>query len=100
MWRGKLLIHLMKALLTCILIGAFALAASAGEPSEKQRTIIVRKAHPATVTGSHIPRNVKRVGNTYDTPQSIYVIDREKVDRTGARDLADLLRRTPIVGVR
>ena len=90
----------MKALLTSILIGAFAFAASAGEPSGTQRTIIVRKAQPAAVTGSHIPRNARRIGNTYDTPQSIYIIDRQKVDRTGARDLADLLRRTPIVGVR
>ena len=90
----------MKALLASILIGAFAFAASAGEPSEKQRTIVVSRVQPSAVTGSHIPRNAKRVGNTYETPQSIYVIDRQKMDRTGARDLADLLRRTPIVGVR
>jgi hypothetical protein len=90
----------MKALLTSVLIGAFAFAAAAREPSGTQRTIVVRRAQPAALTGSHIPRNARRIGNTYETPQSIYIIDCQKTERTGARDLADLLRRTPVVGVR
>ena len=79
----------MKALLTSMLLGAFALAASANETPASQRTIVVRKAQPQTVTGTNIPRHVKRIGNTYETPQTVYVIDRRKIERTGARDLAD-----------
>jgi outer membrane cobalamin receptor len=90
----------MKALLTSILLGAFAIAACANDAPPARRTIIVRRAEPATVTGSNIARNVKRIGNTYDTPQNVYVIDRERIDRTGATTVADVLRRVPFVGIR
>ena len=89
----------MKALLTSILLGAFALTAAAGETSATQRTFYVRKV-PKAVTGSNIPRNVKRIGNTYDTPQNIYVIDRTRIERSGAQSVGDLLRRVPFARVR
>ena len=58
------------------------------------------KTQPAAVTGSNIPRSAKRIGNTYDTPLAVQVIDRTKIERSGARTLAQLLRREPWISVR
>lgn len=53
-----------------------------------------------TVTGTHIERPVKRIGRTYDTPQSIHVIDRKRIEQSGASTVAQLLRRQPGIRVR
>jgi len=51
------------------------------------------------VTGSLIPRTVKRQGGIVDTPQNVYVLDREEMQRYGAATTADALRRLPGVRV-
>ena len=90
----------MKTLIAILLAGGFALAAQAGEPDSGQRTLVIRKTKPTTVTGTNIVRPVKRIGNTYDTTHAIYVIDRTRIEQSGASSVAQLLRRQPGVSVR
>jgi outer membrane cobalamin receptor len=86
----------MKTLIATLLASALTFTASAGD-KPNQRTIVVLRAKPVAVTGTNIARPVKRIGKTYDTPQSVYVIDRRQIERSGARDLSDLLHRAPFV---
>lgn len=58
------------------------------------------KSKPVTVTGSNISRPAKRIGNTYDTPLAIRVIDRRQIEQSGARTLGQLLRREPGISIR
>lgn len=90
----------MKKLLAVLLIGGFALAAQAGDTDSGKRTLIVRKIKPATVTGTNIARPVQRIGNTYDTSHAIRVIDRTRIERSGASSVAQLLRREPGISIR
>lgn len=90
----------MKTLIAILLVGGFALAAHAGDSESGQRTLIVRKIKPATVTGTNIARPVARIGNTYDTPHAIHVIDRTRIEQSGASSVAQLLRRQPAIGIR
>ena len=90
----------MKALLAVLLASGFAMTAQAGDPDLGKRAPIVRKAKPSVVTGTNIARPVQRVGNTCDTPHSIYVIDRTRIERSGASSVAQLLRRYPGVSIR
>ena len=76
------------------------MSAQAGDGDSGKRTLIVRKTKPTVVTGTNIARPVRRIGNTYDTPTSIYVIDRTRIERSGASSVAQLLRRQPGVSVR
>ncbi len=86
------LIFIMKALLAGIVaVGC----AHSGVQSPG-----VGKDQPAAITGTNIAQPAKRVGRTYDSPQAIRVIDREKIDQSGARSVGDLLRREPGVRVR
>ena len=84
----------MKTLLAILLLTGSALAADPGarEPA--------RKSKPAVVTGTNIAQPVRRIGNTYDTPQSIQVIDRTRIERSGASSVVQLLRRQPGVSIR
>ncbi len=82
----------MKALLAGLLVVG---CAHAGDRSSNPG-----KDQAAATTGTHITRPVKRVGNTYDTAQAVTVIDRERIDRSGARSVGELLRREPGVRVR
>ena len=43
---------------------------------------------------------VRRVGNTYDTVQNIHVIDRQRLEQSGASSVAGVLRRYPGIGIR
>ena len=90
----------MKTLIAVLLAGGFALAAQAGESDSGQRTLVIRKTKPVTVTGTNIARPVKRIGNTYDTTHAIYVIDCTRIEQSGASSVAQLLRRQPGVGIR
>lgn len=60
----------------------------------------VGKDQPAAITGTNIVQPAKRIGRAYDSPRAIRVIDREKIDQSGARTVGDLLRREPGVHVR
>ena len=82
----------MKALLAVLVFTGCALAGD--------RAPIAGKNHDEVVTGSHIARPVKRIGRTYDTPMPVQVIDRERIDRSGASSVGQLLRREPGVSVR
>jgi outer membrane cobalamin receptor len=48
-----------------------------------------------TVTGSHIPREVQRIGRTTDSIAPVYVLDRTDIDRSGATSVGAVLRRVP-----
>ena len=85
----------MKTLLAVLLACGCALAAQAGDSDSGQRTLLVRKVKPMTVTGTNIAQPAKRIGNTYDTPQAIHVIDRAHIEQSGASSLGQLLRRFP-----
>lgn len=89
----------MKTLIAIILAGGFALTALAGDTDSGKRTLVILKTKPKTVTGTNISRPVKRIGNTYDTPHAIYVIDRTRIERSGASSVAQLLRREPGIGI-
>ena len=47
------------------------------------------------ITGSHIPVKVKRYGRTADTVSLVYVLDRKDLERSGAANVGDALRRLP-----
>ena len=79
------LIAIMKTFLFVFLLAGWAHAAERATTS---------------VTGTHIARPVKRIGQTYDTPQSIRVIDRKQIEQSGASTVAQLLRRQPGIRVR
>ncbi|MCX7865701.1 hypothetical protein [Limisphaera sp. VF-2] len=49
------------------------------------------------ITGSHIPREVKRMGQTADTPFPIHILDSRDIERSGAATVAEALRRVPAV---
>ncbi len=90
----------MKTLLVSLLVAAFAVGAQAGDSESGPRTLVVRKVQSRTVTGSNISRPVHRVGNTYDTVQNIHVIDRQRLEQSGASSVAGVLRRYPGIGIR
>ena len=90
----------MKALLAILLATGTAMTALAGDADSGRRTLIVRKIKPSVVTGTNIARPVRRIGNTYDTPQAIFVIDRTRIEQSGASSVAQLLKRQPGVGIR
>jgi outer membrane cobalamin receptor len=90
----------MKTLLVALLAGAFAAGAQAGDSESGPRTLVVRKVKSKTVTGSNIARPVNRVGNTYDTMQTVHVIDSRAIEQSGATSLAGVLRRYPSIGIR
>ena len=94
------LITRMKTLLAVLLACGCTLAARAGDSDSGQRTLVVRKVKPTTVTGTNIAQPAKRIGNTYDTPQAIRVIDRTHIEQSGASSLGQLLRGYPGVGIR
>ena len=98
--RPIALIVSMKAFLAVLLAVSFAMTALAGNPDSGNRTLIVRKIKPTAVTGTNIARPVKRIGNTYDTSLAIHVIDRTRIEQSGASSVAQLLRRYPAVGIR
>ena len=85
----------MKTLLALLLVCGCALHARAGDSDSGRRTLVVRKVKPTIVTGTNIAQPVKRLGNTYDTPQAIHVIDRAHIEQSGASSVAQLLRRFP-----
>ena len=93
--RAIALIARMKMLLAVLLACGCALTARAGDSGFGQRALAVRKVKLMTVTGTNIAQPVKRIGNTYDTPQAIQVIDRTHIEQSGASSVAQLLRRLP-----
>lgn len=74
--KGKLVVAGKKAVL--------AKAAPAGE---------VRLIRPI-VTGSYLPRTVRRYGTIAETSSPVYVIDQEQIQRSGAATLAGVMRAT------
>lgn len=55
------------------------------------------KESKRVITGSHIPREVKRMGQTADTPFPIHILDSRDIERSGAATVAEALRRVPAV---
>jgi outer membrane cobalamin receptor len=47
------------------------------------------------ITGSHIPAKLKRYGRTADTVSLVYILDREDLERSGAANVGEALRRLP-----
>ena len=82
----------MKSFLALLLFTGCATAAQAGVPDSGKCTLVV--------TGTNIARPLKRMGNTYDTPQAIHVIDRTHIDQSSARSVAQLLRGYPGIVIR
>jgi outer membrane receptor for Fe3+-dicitrate len=52
------------------------------------------KTEKVVITGSLIPRTMRRSGNITDTPSSVYVIDRKQLERSGAASVTQALRMT------
>ena len=46
------------------------------------------------VTGSYLPRTVRRYGMVAETCSPVYVIDQEQIQRSGAATLAGVMRAT------
>ncbi len=86
----------MKTFLAVLLATSCTAAALAGNGDSGKRLPI----KTAVVTGTNIARPVKRIGNTYDTPQAIHVIDRARIEQSGAGSVAQLLRRYPGISIR
>ena len=97
--RAEAFIANMKTLIAILVASGFALAAQAGDSDSGTRTLVIRKIKPTTVTGTNIARPVNRIGNTYDTTHAIYVIDRTRIEQSGASSVAQLLRRQPGIGI-
>ena len=92
------------ALLLAFGAGAFAseqstandsqqLLASIKKQKQKPATTTTEKDKPIQVTGSYIPRKVKKSGLITDTPSPLYVIDSKTIRNSGASDLRQLLTR-------
>jgi hypothetical protein len=87
--------------LLCLL----ALTAMVGSASAVEKKTDAKKAQPKAAakpatkpqmrvtTGSYIPRPTTVHGQIADTTSQVVVLDSEMIQRSGARDLADLLRR-------
>ena len=85
----------MKTFLAVIVACGCALTARAGDADSGRRTLVVRNVQAMAVTGTNIAQSVKRIGNTYDAPQAIHVIDRAHIEQSGASSVGQLLRRLP-----
>ena len=69
----------MKAILVlAVMVALTGLARAADEKVE--------------ITGSHIKQKVHRFGSVTDTVAPVFVLDRARIDRTGAFTVADALR--------
>ena len=69
--------------------------------AEKPQKTQPRTPHQAasnrvTLTGSYITQNIHRTGRITDGANSVIVIDRAEIDRSGAQDLKQLLRQQGI----
>ena len=59
-------------------------------PEKKPAAVTDQQAAPAKpvtkteITGSHVKRDVRRIGRTADTPFPVIVIDRQEIGRSGA----------------
>ena len=91
----------MKKFFTLIsLVSAFSLV---GAWADDTATAPEKKAAPAKtdkkveITGSHLKRDVRRIGRTVDTPFPTIVIDRQEIDRSGAVSIAEVLRKQTFV---
>jgi outer membrane receptor for ferrienterochelin and colicin len=92
-------------LLTTTLIVAFASAALASDKDAKDTKAATAsaaketaKTKPTTVqkqevllTGSNIKREIRRDGQVNDAPNSLSIIDRKTIERSGAADLRQVL---------
>jgi hypothetical protein len=93
----------------CLLLSGVARAADEGKDAKTSKTPTeVTKAQKApktesrekektekvVVTGSLIPRSVRRDGNITDMPFPVYVIDRKQIERSGAASVTQALRMT------
>ncbi len=67
---------------------------------EKIQTYITREHKITYITGSYIPREVKRVGLIQDSPYHVTVYDRAYIQRTGAQTVGQILSGDPAIIVR
>jgi hypothetical protein len=93
----------MKTVLTLLCL--LALTAMVGSVSAEEKKATTKKAQPQVAakpaakperrvtTGSYIPSPTNVRGQIADTTSHVVVLDSEFIQRSGARDLADLLRR-------
>jgi len=77
-----------------------AATASAGDKDKPQKTkpapaknkqAVTPTEKPVALTGSYIKRVVRQNGRITDGPFEVVVIDRAMIERSGARDLRQLL---------
>lgn len=61
------------------------------KPAVQKETPNVQTEKNVELTGSHIKRTVRRNGQITDGPSQVIVIDRATIERSGVRDLAQLL---------
>src|SRR5262245_4084485 len=91
-------------IVSALALGACISCATAGEkasekaPAKPKATTSKAAKAPAeqmqVLTGSYIPRKLEVAGRTaVTTANPLFVVDNETIRRSGAHDLADLLRR-------
>jgi len=85
-------------------LGLLASACATGPQASRQAqrstaptTIQSEEDKERIITGSHIPRKVKRMGQTADTPFPIHILDSRDIELSGAATVAEALRRVPAV---
>ncbi|MGA4645250.1 hypothetical protein [Limisphaera sp. 4302-co] len=72
-------------------------ASRRAETSTAPPTVRSEEEKERIITGSHIPRKVKRMGQTADTPFPIHILDSRDIELSGAATVAEALRRVPAV---
>jgi outer membrane cobalamin receptor len=77
-------------------------APDAGKMAHPQKAVApaAKQAKPATMTGSYIPGKIKTTGRITDGEYNVTIIDRDRIERSGGADVAQILAREPGITIR
>lgn len=95
----------MKALVVgvcaaALIAAACSLAADTAKSTTQMAAPAKEEPKKVELTGSRIPRVVKKAGRITDGAQPVTVIDQKQIQRSGAQDLAGVLRTDPSIVVK
>ena len=85
------LVTLLVGLATGVAADERGTARQKGKSAATSRDSSSVQTETVQLTGSYIKRTVKRNGRITDGPSPVIVIDRTTIERSGARDLKQLL---------
>ena len=63
-------------------------------------TSVGQETRVTVITGSYIPRRIRRAGRITDTALNVIVIDRAEIEHSGAVGVAELLAKEPGIKVK